>query len=291
MWRTLARFLPTLVAAVAVTGTAWAADCRPGRWLDPASRAAPSHDEVIARAAGAGVVLLGETHDDPDHHRWQLSVLAGLLARRPDLAVGFEALPASAQPALDRWVAGKLGEAAFLDEVGWERVWGLPAKLYLPLFHLARMHRVRVVGLNVERRLVARVGREGWGAVPIAERQGVGDPAAPSPAYVERLAGHFRGHGPRGRAKDDAAFRRFVEAQLTWDRAMAEALARARRTAPLVVGIVGSEHLRHREGIPHQLADLGIPDATVLLPETVARGCGRFSPGEADAVFLLDAPG
>jgi uncharacterized iron-regulated protein len=29
-------------------------------------------------------VLLGEQHDDEDHHRWQAQVLAGLHALRPN---------------------------------------------------------------------------------------------------------------------------------------------------------------------------------------------------------------
>ena len=85
---------------------------------------------------------------------------------------------------------------------------------------------------------------------------------------------------------DPFDLRRFVEAQLTWDRAMAEALARASRTAPLVVGIVGSEHARQGGGIPHQLEAMGVAAPVVLLPEA-AEDCGGLRAGEADAVFLL----
>jgi hypothetical protein len=69
---------------------------------------------------------------------------------------------------------------------------------------------------------------------------------------------------------------------------MAEALAAARAQAgsPLVVGIMGSGHLRHRHGVPHQLADLGIA-AAVLLPVDLPHGCGELAPGLADAVFAL----
>lgn len=281
-----------LIAWLAASGAAFAnADCRPGRWIDPATGMVRPHDEVLARAAARGIALLGETHDDADHHRWQLSVLAGLLARQPNLAIGFEALPARVQPVLDRWVAGELDEAAFLAEVGWEQVWGLPAELYLPLFHFARLYRVPAIALNADRALVARVGREGWAAVPPAERQGIGDPAAPSGSYLDRLESSFREHGSQNGTdlRADPGFGRFVDAQLTWDRAMAEALARARRTSPLVVGIVGSEHARFSTGIPRQLADLGVAGAAVLLPHPAA-GCEDLQPGEADAVFLLEAP-
>jgi S1-C subfamily serine protease len=73
---------------------------------------------------------------------------------------------------------------------------------------------------------------------------------------------------------------------------MAEALTRSRRElrVPLVVGVMGSEHLRHRNGVPHQLADLGVADAAVLLPHDRGQGCSGLVAGEADAVFVLDRP-
>lgn len=270
--------------------------CAAGVWFDPASGAVRRHDEVLAEAARRQVVLLGETHDNVEHHRWQLSTLAGLLALEPRLAVGFEAFPARVQPVLDRWVAGELDQAAFLAEAQWRQVWNLEPELYLPLFHLARLHRVPMVALNTDRELVARVGREGWAAVPPAERQGVGDPAPAGAGYLDRLEGVYRRHphAPTGDGggRDDPAFGHFVDAQLTWDRAMAEALVRARDDlgVPLVVGVIGSEHLRHRNGVPHQLADLGVADAAVLLPHDRGQGCSGLVAGEADAVFVLDRP-
>jgi uncharacterized iron-regulated protein len=306
--------LAVILAAAPVDPVAAADDaaraCRPGSWLDPASGAVLRHPEVIAGAASRDVVLLGESHDNLEHHRWQLATVAGLLGRRDDLVLGFEAFPRRVQPILDRWVAGELDEKAFLDAVQWREIWGFDPELYLPLFRLARQYRLPMVALNVERDLVTRVGREGWASVPEAEREGVGNPAAPSTAYVDRLAGYYAQHQPPGpradttttdAAKPDAAaarqrpeFQHFVDAQLTWDRAMAEALATAtgRRSdaRPLVIGIVGSEHLLSRHGVPHQLAALGIENTAVLLPYDAPEGCGDVAAGIADAVFMLAAP-
>jgi uncharacterized iron-regulated protein len=304
----MSRLLTAALLGLACIGTqammapARAADdaCRAGVWLDPAAGTARPHDTVVAAAAARDVVLLGETHDNPEHHRWQLSTLAGLLAERPAMVIGFEAFPTRVQPVLDRWVAGELTAEAFLEQVEWRRVWGYDPELYLPLLHFARQHRIPVVALNVDRAFVGRVGREGWAAIPPAERLGLGDPAPPAEAYLDRLARSYLDHGPRrsGAAPDpaslrgDPAFRRFVDAQLTWDRAIAEALARARGRPgdPLVVGIVGSEHARQRHGVPQQLADLGIADTAVLLPQDRAEGCAALQAGMADAVFVLDPP-
>jgi uncharacterized iron-regulated protein len=204
-------------------------------------------------------------------------------------------LPRRVQPALDRWVAGGSTEAELLEQTGWECVWGHAPTLYLPLLHFARMHRLPAVALNVDRDLVVRVAREGWAAVPAAEREGVSDPAPPDPAYVEWLATVRREQHatPAEEAAADAVgLDRFVEAQLTWDRAMAEALAAAARRHPaaLLVGLVGSGHLEHRHGVPRQLSALGVGGVTVLLPWDARRPCAELVGGLADAVFGLAPP-
>jgi hypothetical protein len=64
---------------------------------------------------------------------------------------------------------------------------------------------------------------------------------------------------------DSPRFARFVRAQQFWDRAMAEAIV-ARRGGRLVVGIMGSGHVEYRDGVPFQLAALGLSDVTTALP-------------------------
>ncbi|WP_343055089.1 ChaN family lipoprotein [Azospirillum oleiclasticum] len=257
----------------------------PGFWATGAGRPLETAG-LIARAARAPAVLLGEHHDSPEHHRWQLQTIAAIHARNPDIAIGLEMFPRRAQPALDRWTAGQTGEAEFLRESDWDRVWGYPAELYLPILHFARMNRIPLVALNVERALVSRTAREGWAAIPAADREGVGNPARPTDAYLERLSEAMAAHGPGER--QSAGFQRFVEAQSVWDRAMAERIAEtSHATGRTVVAIMGMAHVEGRNGVPHQLADLGIADAVVLLPWEAARGCEDLDDGLADAVFGL----
>ena len=267
-----------------------------GRWVDPATDGLLRHEAVVARAARARVVLLGEEHDVAEHHRWQLDVVSALLGRRDRVVLGFEAVARSAQTALDDWSAGRIDAATLLERTRWRETWGVDPDLYLPLFHLARMHRIPVVALNVSRRLVVAVSRSGWAGVPAAEREGVGDPAPATPAYRERLLAVYAEHACRepAQVRDAPAFQRFVDAQLTWDRAMAEALAAAGRAHPgaLVIGIVGRGHLEDGAdaGVPYQLHALGVRDVDVLLPWDAERSCADLVPGIADAVFGVRAP-
>ncbi|SMF82485.1 Uncharacterized iron-regulated protein [Azospirillum oryzae] len=265
----------------------------PGVWADGTGTAVEPVP-LLRRIAEAPVVLLGEQHDKPDHHRWQLHTLAGLHALNPDLAIGMEMLPRRLQPVLDRWVAGDLTESEFLKQTDWRTVWGFEPQFYLPILQFARLHRLPVVALNVERSLVSRTARNGWATIPEADREGVGTPAPPTDAYRSRLTETLAAHDhseARAAAPDDApnkAAQRFIEAQGVWDRAMAEKIAETRRTTGRsVIGILGEGHVARREGVPHQLADLGIGDAAVLLPWDADRDCDELDGRIADAVFGL----
>jgi uncharacterized iron-regulated protein len=271
-------------------------DCVPaGTWVVPGGGSIDSA-YLYSGLAASRVVLLGERHDRLEDHRWQLQVLAALHARRPDLVIGFEMFPRRVQPALDRWVAGELGEQEFLRESDWHRVWRHDPQLYLPLFHFARMNRIPMLALNVEAELTRAVTREGFDAVPPGKREGVSRPAPASPAYVERLfeayLEHERARGGEKPTPEDTDFRRFVESQTTWDRAMAQGLAQAlaRRPGALVAGIAGGGHVVHGHGIARQLADLGVEGVKILMPWDRHKACRDLVAGYADAVFGLAEP-
>ena len=174
----------------------------------------------------------------------------------------------------------------------------------LPLFHFARMNRIPMLALNIDAELTRRIADKGWDGVPEGEREGVGRPAAAVSAYEDFLFeihsqhAQMRQHGKdQGKpARGDAAFRNFVDSQLAWDRAMAEALlaGRARHAAadgslPFAVGIMGSGHVRHGHGVAHQLAALGEPSIGQLMPVEAATPCVELPAGLADAVFAVPA--
>lgn len=272
----------------------------PATWSVPdGERPRPSSaSAVLGAMAKREVVLLGEHHDEDDHHRWQLQALAALHAQRPNMAIGFEMFPRRVQPVLDKWVAGELTVTQFLEQSDWSEVWNMPPELYLPLFQFARINRIPMLALNVDQKLNKAIIDKGWDAVPEGEREGVGRAAAPPEAYRDFLFDIFREHAAmRGKdstkaQKSDTAFRHFVESQTTWDRAMAEVLARAASAAPaagkpLVVGVMGSGHVRFGYGVAHQLRALGIKDIGTLLPLPADYDCREIRPGLADAVFAL----
>lgn len=272
-----------------------------GQWQSPADGSRIRQEVLLDEMAARPVVLLGEAHTSAEHHRWQLHTLAALYARNPNMVLGFEAFPRAVQPVLDRWIRGELAEKKFLELSRWYDVWRYDPDLYMPLFHFARMHRIPMRALNVERDLIRNVSQNGWAAMDSAKREGVGDPLAPSTAYRESLKKVFGLHGDENESTeptqiDEKRFASFVEIQTIWDRAMAEAIANVRTAGgkPLVVSIVGRGHVEYGFGISHQLSDLGINNAAVLLPWDKGLPCEQLKTSAglavADAVFGVDAP-
>ena len=286
---------------------------RVAQWLDPASGATLAPQALFDDLAAARVVLLGEVHDNPAHHRWQHYMLSVLHSRNANMVVGLEMLPRRVQPVLDAWSAGKLDESEFLEQSEWRELWGYDAELYLPLLHFARLNRVPAIALNVDRELVSKVGRQGWQALDESQRMGLSDPALASEAYLLSLARLYAykqlllHHDSEEdlaeidlEADIDASiddvlqleeFAHFVDAQLTWDRAMAQAIASALADDKdaMVVGIIGRGHLEHGWGVPRQLADLGIEQVRVLLPLDADDDCDALAEDLASAVFVVDA--
>lgn len=258
-----------------------------GTWI--CSSGNEKRGDTIAALAKRGVVLLGESHDQAEHHRWQLDTVAALFGYRPDMVIGFEMFPRRVQPVLDRWSNGELDETTFLREVDWPQIWGFADELYLPLFNFARMHCLPMLALNIDRATNRRVAAQGLAAVPRNEREGVGDPAPASSAYRDRLFEWFKKHPAAGQDARAASerFERFVCAQQFWDRAMAEAIAGARGDVrqPLVVGIMGSGHIEYGDGVPYQLTALGVDDVATALPWPADIDRPIHDPPIADVLF------
>lgn len=284
-----------------LSGTA----CVPaGTWVDPATRQTLGNDQIIQRMQDKNIVLLGETHVNADHHRWQAQTIAQLYAQRPNMILGFEAFPRRVQGVLDQWVAGDLSEQAFLKASDWETVWKFDANQYMPLFHFARLNRVPMVALNVDRALTHEVSLKGWKNVSQKDRRGIGDPAPATPEYLKMLSDVYGQHNnrdgnqngaPKSPNLTDPKFSNFVDVQLTWDRAMAEAADTALKNAnrsghdARIVAIIGRGHMDHFQGIPAQLKDLGQNDVGVLTPWDQGRACSELVSPEgvpvANAVF------
>lgn len=260
------------------------------QWIAPKGLKTLNGYELIKQAASQKIVLLGEQHPDAVHHRWQLQTITQLYSHNPNLIIGFEMFPRRVQPVLEAWGRGELTEEEFLNQTDWEDVWKYDANLYMPIFRFARMNKLPIIALNVDQSLISEVSQKGWDIVEDSQKEGVKTPLKALPDYKESLKTVFSHHAHmKEDEKSNKRFNRFVQAQLTWDGAMAQKIAEVQKMGgdPLVVAIMGSGHIANGYGVPYQLEGLGLK-ATTLLPWTIGWDCDELTPTYADAIFGLE---
>ncbi|MDQ7734855.1 ChaN family lipoprotein [Halomonas sp. SpR1] len=115
------------------------------------------------------------------------------------------------------------------------------------------------------------------------ERFAIPPPQPASASYRLRLTEVFNQHAM---GDDPEALERFIQAQLTWDTAMAQRLAEATQGGALAVGLMGLGHVTYNEGVAYQLNALGVNDTVSLLPWQMS-DCTLPDPTLADAVYIL----
>jgi uncharacterized iron-regulated protein len=114
-------------------------DTANGIWMTPAM--------LVESLVSAPHVLVGEKHDNPDHHRLQLWLLQRLHKVRPQASLLMEMIEPSQQAAVDR-LQGKLtGEASLVDELEWREGWDWA--LYGPLVRWGLAEPKRLLAANI----------------------------------------------------------------------------------------------------------------------------------------------
>ena len=297
--KTLAPSLTRLALAVAVTVTVGCAPRLPA--VAPAGLGlehplvgriwSPEHGEFISQAkfvellVDARIVLLGEQHHNPDHHRFQGWALQQMseLGRRP--VVVFEMIERDQQQAVDscrssgRCGLEELAEATSWNERGWPD-W----RIYAPVLDQVVRNDLVVVAGSLERSTVREVARSGRDAIEPALRQSLGldrpiDPADRE-AMIEEIRDSHCGHAPSQMLDG------MVEAQRLRDAFMASQLASAQVSTTTVL-VAGNGHTREDRGVPAHLA-LMAPHAEVLAVAFVEVSDDVHEPAEYAAYFDSD---
>lgn len=135
-----------------LVGKIW--DGRAGRFTDEAA--------LSAAISGADVVLLGEVHDNVDHHLLQARLLGTVLAsgRRPALVL--EMLTVDQQPVIDAALARAPRDAdALAKAVDWKHSRWPDFSLYRPIFQAALDAGVPVIAGNLPRKVIREVVSKG----------------------------------------------------------------------------------------------------------------------------------
>jgi uncharacterized iron-regulated protein len=276
---------PTSSAAVAAVAAAPAADA----WLTELDRdnalvgkvwdvkAGSFVDEsaVLKHLAAARFILLGERHDNPDHHRLQARVIEQLAKAGRQPAVVFEMLEVPQQAALTEYAARAGAQAAGVGAaLGWEKTSWPPFSQYQPIFEAAFAAKLSLHAGNLPQADAKALVKQGLAALPAERVQELRlQQAFPAPleaTLLDELRASHCGQLPEKYLAPMAL------AQHARDAQMAKVLASAAAKDGAVL-IAGGGHARLDRGVPYYLA-LEAPGASVA--SLVFR---EVRHGEADA--------
>ncbi|MFW8594357.1 ChaN family lipoprotein [Cribrihabitans neustonicus] len=232
--------------------------------------------QAAAQFVGADVILLGEVHDNPQHHFNQAALLQALKPR----AVVWEMVPPAQAAALTpEQMQDPDALALHLD---WDNSGWPDFALYAPVF--AAAGDARHYGALLPRdaaKAALEQGAAGYFGPEDAARLGLLEPL-PSAEQAAREAGQMAAHCD---ALPPEMLPGMVEIQRLRDARLASEAARAlAETGGPVAVITGNGHARRDRGVAVYLARLN-PGAAVL-------SLGQSEAGALDGTFdvVLDAP-
>jgi uncharacterized iron-regulated protein len=230
-----------------------------GRIVDLASGQTISPGQLLERLARVERVLVGEQHDNPDHHALQLWLLRELNRQRPQGSVLMEMLNPEQQGKVDQARATaregrSLGDP--FDALAWQPGWDW--SFYGPLV----LHQLRqpypLLAANLDRSEIMQIYRQR----PTLEGEHSGATEVQARLLDDIRESHC-GLLPENQLPA------MLAVQQQRDRRMAEALLAAPQPGLL---LAGAFHVRKDLGVPLHLADLGVhADTQVLILAEVGR--------------------
>jgi uncharacterized iron-regulated protein len=217
-----------------------------GRIFAGATQREATNEELERALAGAQLVLLGETHDNADHHLLQANLIERFAALHPHSAVAFEMLDEAQSDELrtiDDQAPDEIAKRVYWSESGWP-----PFPLYRPLFAAATRAHAALLAASPSadhvRSSMAGLSEAELDLLKLSEPLPDEQLRAQAAEIRESHCGHA----------NDAMTTAMQRAQSFKDAFMAEKLLEAGRP---VVLIAGRGHVRKDRGVPVFLARRG----------------------------------
>ncbi|MFN3076277.1 MAG: ChaN family lipoprotein [Alphaproteobacteria bacterium] len=219
---------------------------RSGDFLTPA--------QGLELAAAADFVLLGEKHDNQDHHRLQAWLTRRLLARGGQPALVMEMIDSDRTPALEQYRRENPGETEGLSTaVEWHKSGWPDWSLYRPIVEAVVARDLPVVAGNLPKTQARRIVREGVESLDPETRRRLGLDHMPDEATVKSLTQEIRkSHCDMLPEPSIAAM---IHVQRGRDASLALAMTEPRPDATGALLIAGAGHARTDRGVPVHLRE------------------------------------
>ena len=244
-----------------------------GRIWDSRLQQFVTPEELLAGLREARFLLLGEKHDNADHHRLQSAVLESLIDSDAVSGVAFEMIDASRAPNLAGVAGREFAAAEELREwLEWDEGWEW--EFYSPLLLAGLDAGLPLAAANIDENAVMDIYQGAGPNLP----DDVYDQAAMDKLYADIDESHC-GLLP------ESQFPAMVRVQQTRDLAMAEALRSLANDEGAALLIAGNYHTRQDLGVPNFLLAL---DAGISREEIVSLAFLEVEPDEFVPVSYLE---
>jgi uncharacterized iron-regulated protein len=243
----------TLGAEHPLVGTAWST----------AEQRTLTRVELEQRIADARFVLLGETHDHPDHHRLQGELIASLIdGQGKGPAVAYEMLDPDRQADIDAFAdTGEQAVDAFAKLVDWEHSGWPEWSLYRPAFAPVIEAKLPILAAQFTRNQSKQFMTSGLGMLEPAmvERYGLAQPldAELQSLWLDEMFASHCDMVPREQLGG------MVEIQRIRDAVMADAMLRGVEAREQVVLVAGTGHTRN-VAVPRLLQMRDVAQAQIV---------------------------
>ena len=251
--------------------------------------------ELIDRLSGERHILLGEIHDNKDHHLLQAWVIAQLAALHRKPSIVMEQIRVDQAGILKLFMSGKFKTAERMGPaIGWEKSGWPKWENYQPIAKAALGNKLPIYAGDTTRPMNRKVGKQGFKALPSGDTSDLGldlplGDELDNALAIELVSSHCdlmpaKMMGPM------ALVQRYRDAHL----------ARALREANLVDGsilIAGNGHVRTDRAVPWYLRGEHIKSVTVMIVETSSEAQTALDlipldpSGKATADYIWVTPG
>ena len=268
-----------------LVGRVW--DVKGGRFVEESA--------MEAALARADFVLLGETHDNPDHHVLQAGIVRSLAATGRSPALAFEMLQTDQQVAVDRALVGSSPDPdALAAAVDWKHSVWPDFAIYRPLFAEGIASGLPILAADLPSGSVRRYPSTGPLAFPVPVR-GVLDRAARLSPAAERavrdeMARVHCGLLPATMLGPLVDLRRAHDASLAWRLLTADHDFAPPGNEQGAILVAGLSHVRRDRGVPRFLDGEAPTRSVVTVGFLEVSGAARAPEAYADAFGAASLP-
>ena len=219
--------------------------------------------EMAMRLGAYRAILVGEQHDNRDHHRLQAWLVRYLASLGTPIAVAFEMLDVDDQAKIDRALSQPNVDAAGLAEtVAWSASGWPDFSLYAPVFEAALRADAPLLASGLPRAQAMQVarGQAGKRFDDIRARYGLDEPLSEElgSALAQEMQAAHCGHMP------ERMLPSMIAVQRLRDGLLAEGVRSGLVGTQRVVLVAGNGHVRKDRGVPSLLSKVGVQGVSVV---------------------------